>query len=124
MAAWRACQSRVRVSVSARVRGWQRTRGHARFADFWRGGGGGAGTTTNGDLLSQAWREPLGLSAVAFDTSTGLAVHLDGARLFNAAVASGLGINAYAAHTDTVSLCLRWSPGLSLVSADSDISRR
>ena len=42
-----------------------------------RGGGGGAGTTTNGDLLSQAWREPLGLSAVAFDTSTGLAVHLD-----------------------------------------------
>ena len=36
----------------------------------------------------------------------GLAVHLDGARLFNAVVASGVGINAYAAHTDTVSLCL------------------
>ena len=36
----------------------------------------------------------------------GLAVHLDGARLFNAAVAQGVGIDAYATHTDTVSLCL------------------
>ena len=36
----------------------------------------------------------------------GLAVHLDGARLFNAAVAAGVGIEAWAAHVDTVSLCL------------------
>ena len=35
-----------------------------------------------------------------------LAVHLDGARLFNAAVAEGVGIDAYCADTDTVSLCL------------------
>ena len=35
-----------------------------------------------------------------------LAVHLDGARLFNAAVAEGVGIDAYSADTDTVSLCL------------------
>ena len=36
----------------------------------------------------------------------GLAVHLDGARLFNAATAAGVGIDAFAAHADTVSLCL------------------
>jgi len=36
----------------------------------------------------------------------GLAVHLDGARLFNAATAEGVGIDAFAAHADTVSLCL------------------
>jgi len=44
------------------------------------------------------------LAAAAHDC--GLAVHLDGARLFNAAVAQGVGIDAYAAHVDTVSLCL------------------
>lgn len=36
----------------------------------------------------------------------GLGVHLDGARLFNAAVASGVPIERYAASADTVSLCL------------------
>jgi threonine aldolase len=36
----------------------------------------------------------------------GLAVHLDGARLFNAAVASGIPVERYAACADTVSLCL------------------
>lgn len=36
----------------------------------------------------------------------GLAVHLDGARLFNAAVASGIAIERYAACAETVSLCL------------------
>ena len=35
-----------------------------------------------------------------------LAVHLDGARLFNAAVASGVDIDAFLDHVDTVSLCL------------------
>ncbi len=36
----------------------------------------------------------------------GLAVHLDGARLFNAATSEGVGIDAFATHADTVSLCL------------------
>ncbi len=36
----------------------------------------------------------------------GLAVHLDGARLFNAAVACGVGIDAFLDDVDTVSLCL------------------
>lgn len=36
----------------------------------------------------------------------GLAVHLDGARLFNASVASGIPVERYAACADTVSLCL------------------
>lgn len=36
----------------------------------------------------------------------GLAVHLDGARLFNAEVASGVPVRRYAACADTVSLCL------------------
>ena len=36
----------------------------------------------------------------------GLRVHLDGARLFNAAVASGVAVERYAACADTVSLCL------------------
>lgn len=36
----------------------------------------------------------------------GLKVHLDGARLFNAAVAMGIGPDAWGAHTDTVSFCL------------------
>ena len=36
----------------------------------------------------------------------GLAVHLDGARLFNAANGAGVEIDAYATHADTVSLCL------------------
>ncbi|MBH99424.1 MAG: low-specificity L-threonine aldolase [Acidimicrobiaceae bacterium] len=35
-----------------------------------------------------------------------LAVHLDGARLFNAANAEGVGIDCFAKHVDTVSLCL------------------
>lgn len=38
-------------------------------------------------------------------------VHLDGARLFNAAVALGVAVDQVAAHADTVSLCL--SKGLS-----------
>lgn len=36
----------------------------------------------------------------------GLAVHLDGARLFNAEVASGVPVRRFAACADTVSLCL------------------
>ncbi|MDG2427368.1 MAG: low-specificity L-threonine aldolase [Acidimicrobiales bacterium] len=57
----------------------------------------------------------------------GLAVHLDGARLFNAANGAGVDIDAYATHADTVSLCL--SKGLGapvgtvLVGDQSSISR-
>jgi len=40
-----------------------------------------------------------------------LSVHLDGARLFNAAVASGLSVTAFARYADTVNVCL--SKGLS-----------
>jgi threonine aldolase len=41
----------------------------------------------------------------------GLAVHLDGARIFNAAIASGVPAAAYAEHADSVMFCL--SKGLS-----------
>ncbi|MGE5455070.1 MAG: GntG family PLP-dependent aldolase, partial [Methylocystaceae bacterium] len=40
-----------------------------------------------------------------------LAVHLDGARLFNAAVASGLPVTSFSRYADTVNVCL--SKGLS-----------
>ncbi len=36
----------------------------------------------------------------------GLKVHVDGARLFNAAVACGVGASAWGEHADTVSICL------------------
>lgn len=36
----------------------------------------------------------------------GIAMHLDGARLFNAAVAAGVPVSAWATHFDTVSFCL------------------
>ena len=42
--------------------------------------------------------------------SQGLATHLDGARLFNAAVASGVSLSDWAQHFDTVSVC--FSKGL------------
>jgi threonine aldolase len=42
--------------------------------------------------------------------SRGLAVHMDGARLWNAAVASGVSEKQYAGHCDTVSVC--FSKGL------------
>ena len=37
---------------------------------------------------------------------SGVRVHLDGARLFNAAIASGVGADAWGRHCDTVSICL------------------
>ena len=36
----------------------------------------------------------------------GVPVHLDGARLFNASVASGISVNEFAAYTDSVQFCL------------------
>src|SRR6476620_10015871 len=38
--------------------------------------------------------------------SSGLAVHLDGARIFNAAIATGADVRAIAQYADTVSFCL------------------
>jgi threonine aldolase len=46
------------------------------------------------------------LEAAALARSKGLAVHLDGARAFNAAVASGVSIEAICAPFDSVSLCM------------------
>lgn len=42
----------------------------------------------------------------AFARGEGLRVHLDGARLWNACVATGVAPAAYAAHADSVSVCL------------------
>lgn len=49
-------------------------------------------------------------SAVAAARSRGAAVHLDGARLFNASVAAGLPVTAWTTHADTVTIC--FSKGL------------
>jgi len=47
------------------------------------------------------------LSAVARTAhEAGLAVHLDGARIFNASIASGVPVREYAAQVDTISFCL------------------
>ncbi len=50
----------------------------------------------------------MGVSAVAHDH--GLRVHMDGSRLMNAVVASGISAREYAAYADTVTLC--FSKGL------------
>jgi len=42
----------------------------------------------------------------SFARGGGLKVHLDGARLWNACVATGVAPSAYAAHADSVSVCL------------------
>ena len=49
-------------------------------------------------------------AAVGSARSRGAAVHLDGARLFNASVAAGVGPSAWAALADTVTIC--FSKGL------------
>ena len=46
------------------------------------------------------------LAAAAWARSRGLAVHLDGARLFNAAIASGTSVRELASPFDSVSVCL------------------
>ena len=46
------------------------------------------------------------IEAAAWARSRGLAVHLDGARIFNAAVASGIAARQLAEPFDTVSVCL------------------
>ena len=65
--------------------------------------------------LENTWNgKPLSLDYIEAATSLargrGLASHLDGARLFNAAVASGQPVHRLAAHFDSVSVC--FSKGL------------
>jgi threonine aldolase len=62
--------------------------------------------TWGGQVLPQAYIE----SATALARSRGLATHLDGARLFNAVVASGVPAHEIARHFDSVSVC--FSKGL------------
>ena len=62
--------------------------------------------TWGGQILPQDYVE----AATALARLKGLATHLDGARLFNAAVASGLPVAEIARHFDSVSVC--FSKGL------------
>ncbi len=62
--------------------------------------------TWNGKVLAQPYLE----AATALARRHGLATHLDGARLFNAAVASGLSVAEIARPFDSVSVC--FSKGL------------
>lgn len=56
------------------------------------------------------WPMPRLEAVTAAARKHGLRTHLDGARLFNASVASGVTLEAYASHFDTVSVC--FSKGL------------
>ncbi len=58
--------------------------------------------TNGGKVLSSAYQA----EAAAFARRHGLAIHLDGARIFNAAVAQGVDVRDIAQHYDTVSVCL------------------
>lgn len=58
--------------------------------------------TWNGNVLPLAYLE----AATALARARGLATHLDGARVFNAAVASGVPLHAITKHFDSVSVCL------------------
>ncbi|ARP80884.1 low-specificity L-threonine aldolase [Bordetella genomosp. 8] len=62
--------------------------------------------TFHGQVIPQAYLE----EAAAFARGQGLAVHLDGARVFNAAVASGLDVAEVCRPFDSVSIC--FSKGL------------
>lgn len=58
--------------------------------------------TQNGRVLPLSYIE----EAAAFARGRGLAIHLDGARVFNAAVQLGVPVGAIARRFDSVSLCL------------------
>src|SRR5579859_2368534 len=58
--------------------------------------------TQNGRVLPLSYIE----EAARFARDRGLAIHLDGARVFNAAVKLGVPVGAIARHFDSVSLCL------------------
>jgi threonine aldolase len=53
----------------------------------------------------------------AWARANGLAMHLDGARLFNAVVASGVGPREWARHFDTISICFNKGLGAPVGSA-------
>lgn len=58
--------------------------------------------TQNGRVLPLSYIE----EAAVFARSRGLAIHLDGARVFNAAVKLGVPVGTITRHFDSVSLCL------------------
>ena len=58
--------------------------------------------TWNGNALPMAYVE----AATALARAKGLATHLDGARLFNAATALGVPVGSITRHFDSVSVCL------------------
>ena len=58
--------------------------------------------TIHGQVIPQQYVEEV----AAFAREAGLHLHLDGARVFNAAVASGLSLDAVCAPFDSVSVCL------------------
>ncbi len=58
--------------------------------------------TIHGQVVPQAYVEEV----AAFAREAGLALHLDGARVFNAVVASGLSLGEICAPFDSVSICL------------------
>ena len=75
-----------------------------------------------GALWSRADAEAVALRARAL----GLAVHLDGARLWNAAIASGASLDELAQHADTVSVCFSkglGAPAGSLIAGPSELIR-
>jgi len=83
------------------------------------GGGEGAG----GRVLPIEYVE----SVAAFARRSGLRVHVDGARLANAVVASGVSAERWAASADTVSICLSKGLGApvgSLVAGDAAFLER
>jgi threonine aldolase len=69
--------------------------------------------TWNGNALPLAYIE----QATALARRRGLATHLDGARLFNAAVASGVPAREIARHFDSVSVCFSKGLGAPIGSA-------
>lgn len=79
--------------------------------------------TWGGQVLPLTYIE----AACALAHARGLSVHLDGARLFNAAVASGTPVAAIARHFDSVSVCfskgLGTPAGSALVGSTELISR-
>ena len=65
--------------------------------------------------------------ARAFCDARGLALHLDGARLFNAAAADGVPAAEIARHADSIAFCLSkglGAPAGSLLAGDADFVRR
>jgi threonine aldolase len=67
---------------------------------------------------------PWTLERVAEVAAVGLPMHLDGARLFNASVATGTSPDAYAAHATTVMCCLSKGLGApvgSMLASSSDV---